>query len=60
MNWLFRDRKEPDERSRKGAELIEVHAGSSLAIQRLAQAQAERDRVVAAIRNTVGAMRDVR
>jgi hypothetical protein len=54
---LFRDHHAPDERSRKGAELQELHAESSLAIQKVERAIAERNRVVAAVRNTVAAVR---
>lgn len=47
----------PDERSRKGAELLELSAESNAAIQKRKRAHAERDRVVAAVRNTVNAVR---
>jgi hypothetical protein len=60
MKWrrLFRrDGGAPDERSRKGAELVELHAGSSLAIQKLERAIVERDRLADAVRNTVKAVR---
>lgn len=62
MNWLrmlTRDPRPPSERSRKGAELAELHAESTLAIQRVDRAIAERDRLVSAIRNTVEAVRRV-
>lgn len=52
-----RDHGQPDERSRKGAELAELHAESSLAIHKVEQAIVERDRLVAAVRNTVAAVR---
>ena len=62
MNWLLtllhRDRRGgPDERSRRGAELQELHAEATLAIQKVDRAILERDRVVAAVRNTVAAVR---
>lgn len=60
MNWrgiLFGREHEPDERSRRGAELIELHAESTQAIQKADRAIEERDRVVAAVRNTVSAVR---
>lgn len=60
MSWfraLFRDRHGPDERSRKGAELVELHADSTAALEKVDHAIAERDRVVKAVRNTVKAVR---
>jgi hypothetical protein len=54
---LGRDHGEPDERSRKGAELQELQAQSSLAVLRRQRATEERDRVIAAVRNTVAAVR---
>ena len=58
MNWLRvfrRDRHEPDERSQKGAEIIELAAESSLAIQE-ARRVLENRRLQQAVRNTVKAV----
>jgi hypothetical protein len=57
LKMFRRDSGEPSERSRKGAELVELHAESSQAIQRVERAIAERDRVIAAVRNTARAVR---
>lgn len=59
MTWLRRllRRDGADERSRKGAELLELHAESTAAIRRAEHAIAERERVAAAVRNTVRAVR---
>jgi hypothetical protein len=54
---IGRDPGEPDERSRKGAELHELQVESSLAIRKRERATAERERVIAAVRNTVAAVR---
>lgn len=58
MNWLRvfrRERHEPDERSQKGAEIIELAAESSQAI-REAQRVLEARQLQRAVRNTVKAV----
>ena len=63
MNWLralFGREQEPGERARKGAEVRELHAESSIALDRAdraLRARAERDNVVTAVKRTVRAVR---